>query len=194
MTDKPQDRARAEGADVREEAADEAARNAEDGAGEAGEHSARPRGVFGNLPRHRPGTRSPRRTGAERSRAGTRSASDAQAEPKRSDEPGPDHEPKPRAEPEPHAVRDAGGFTPPHDTWPEEDAWEDWGDPSGRRDAPQGFEPRPSETAPGSPERRGLSPEDLAWAAIVVAAQAATVGVRLVNRALDALLDRPEQR
>lgn len=55
--------------------------------------------------------------------------------------------------------------------------------------------PRPetsaeAETAPRAP--RGL--EDAAWAGIAVAAEAATIGVRLANRALEALRDAGERR
>ena len=102
------------------------------------------RGVFGNLPSARPGTRSPRRKSTK-----------AAAEPA---------EPKPRAKPPPP--------------------------------------PSPPPSPPEAPPPRGPSPEaqrseggveDLAWAGITVAAEAATLGVRLLTRAVEAVR-RPSDR
>jgi len=54
-------------------------------------------------------------------------------------------------------------------------------------------EPGAPDAAPGSAQgAKGV--EDLAWAGVAVAAQAATVGVRLANRAFEAArksIDRP---
>jgi hypothetical protein len=77
------------------------------------------------------------------------------------------------------------------------------GDPGRARSAP----PPPRRAPPGSPKpprasppeepepaREGHGVEDLAWAGITVAAEAATLGVRLLSRAVDAVrkpVDRP---
>jgi hypothetical protein len=82
-------------------------------------------GVFGNLPRERPGTRSPRRDARPGGHAETREA----------DTPGPS--------------------------------------PPGNEGATRGA------------EIRGV--EDLAWAGVAIAAEAATLGVRLANRAIGAV-------
>jgi hypothetical protein len=100
-----------------------------------------PQGVFGNLPRTRPGARSPRR--------------DAQAAGER-------------------AARHAAP-TPDDQAASER--------PSG--DATQ----RP---AAEEPQAGGL--EDVAWAGVAAAAEAATIGVRLANRALEAMRDAVERR
>jgi hypothetical protein len=58
---------------------------------------------------------------------------------------------------------------------------------------PPGAEREPATPAPGS-EPRITNVEDLAWAGIAVAAEAATVGVRLASRALEAArksIERP---
>ena len=90
--------------------------------------SEEPSGVFGNLPRSRPGARSPRRAGGPASAAATRAAA-----------PGP----------------------------------------------PPGAEREPAAAAPGAAPRI-TSAEDLAWAGVAVAAQAATLGVRFASRAYEA--------
>lgn len=65
---------------------------------------------------------------------------------------------------------------------------------------PRANPPRPPAPDPPTtpearePGQRIASPEDLAWAGIAVAAQAATVGVKVASRAMDAVrksLDRP---
>lgn len=53
--------------------------------------------------------------------------------------------------------------------------------------------PPPGAGPPATGGQRGGGIEDLAWAGVAVAAQAATVGVRLASRALDALR-RPNER
>jgi hypothetical protein len=54
--------------------------------------------------------------------------------------------------------------------------------------------PRASTAEEPEPGREGHGVEDLAWAGITVAAEAATLGVRLLSRAVDAVrkpVDRP---
>jgi hypothetical protein len=82
--------------------------------------------VFGNLPRERPGTRSPRREGSAGARA----------------------RPEPARAQEPTAEDAAGG-------------------------------------AGGASEIHGI--DDLAWAGVAIAAEAATLGVRLASRAIEAI-------
>jgi hypothetical protein len=103
-------------------------------------------GVFGNLPRSRPGTRSPLRDPGEATR---RSATP--------DEPETSEETR-RAEAE-------------------------------RQAPPTDWEQRPDEepTAQDRQDSGGL--EDLAWAGIAAAAEAATIGVRLASRAMEAVRD-----
>jgi hypothetical protein len=101
-------------------------------------------GVFGNLPRSRPGTRSPLRDPDE----ATRHSATAE-EPETSEE-------VPRAEAEPQAP-------PTEDQWAEEAGAQDHQDSGGL--------------------------EDLAWAGIAAAAEAATIGVRLASRAMEAVKD-----
>jgi hypothetical protein len=103
-------------------------------------------GVFGNLPRSRPGTRSPLREGehAARKRAAT-------------DE------------------RESAADTPSGS--------------AGRQDAPAEAA-QPADDEPSASDQRepgGL--EDLAWAGIAAAAEAATIGVRLASRAMEAVRD-----
>jgi hypothetical protein len=109
-------------------------------------------GLFGKLPRSRPGTRSPRR----------RAGGGAEAKPT------PTPDPKPAPAPAPQAGRAESG-------------------PRARPAAKERATPAPSEE-PGA----GL--EDLAWAGIAVTAEAATLGVRLVSRAIDAARKAAERR
>jgi hypothetical protein len=105
-------------------------------------------GVFGNLPRSRPGTRSPRR------------------------DPGPESSRRPATEEAP-AGSDLGEVA---DAEPQE--------------APAGPEPTADDAGPepAADEAHG-SLEDLAWAGIAAAAEAATIGVRLASRAMEAVRD-----
>jgi hypothetical protein len=103
-------------------------------------------GVFGNLPRSRPGTRSPLRDPGEAARRGAQSE-----EPEIGEE-------TPMAAAEPEA--------PPSD-------------------GEQTLDEEP--TAEDRDEGGGL--EDLAWAGIAAAAEAATIGVRLASRAMEAVRD-----
>jgi hypothetical protein len=111
------------------------------------------RGVFGNLPRTRPGTRSPLRDDGEATR---RAGSDSPERPART------------------AVRPPPPPPPPP--------------------------PRPEPSAAGAPEEQLLDDQDeyglddLAWAGIAVAAEAATLAVRFLNRAMEAARDASERR
>ena len=110
-----------------------------------------PEGVFGNLPRTRPGARSPRRDAQQAARAG----SGAQAGP------GPDP---------------AASKVP---------------DPTGARTVP---DPPAAGQAPGSTGEEGGGIEDVAWAGVAAAAEAATIGVRLATKALEAMRDAVDRR
>lgn len=112
-----------------------------------------PEGVFGNLPKARPGTRSPRRDGASEEPPAPKPApTDKAPASKRAPAP-------PPPEPEPPAATDSAPAKPV-----------------------------------GSPSAQIKSVEDLAWAGIAVAAEAATAGVRFAGKALEAArksIDRP---
>lgn len=100
-------------------------------------------GVFGNLPRSRPGTRSPRRDDQRRGSTGQSASRKAQATGR------------------PDEARSTA-------------------------QAPHG--PAASESSePESGHGGGL--EDLAWAGVAAAAEAATIGVRLASRAMEAVKD-----
>jgi hypothetical protein len=103
-------------------------------------------GVFGNLPRSRPGTRSPlrEREHAARKRAAT-------------DE------------------RESAAETPSAS--------------AGRQDAPLEAAQRADDEPSASDQREPGGLEDLAWAGIAAAAEAATIGVRLASRAMEAVRD-----
>ena len=100
-----------------------------------------PEGVFGNLPKARPGKRSPRRDGASG---------------------------------EPPAPRPAKAVKPLASARPAAPLPE-----------PPTRESAPAQTA-GPPSGQIKGVEDLAWAGIAVAAEAATAGVRFASRALAA--------
>src|SRR4051812_46437860 len=113
------------------------------------------RGVFGNLPDARPGTRSPRRDAARAGRkanaAKTSAAKASAAKPK-------------AAKPEPK--------------------------PPPKRPAPKpAREPAPQPEKP----QGGGGLEDIAWAGVAAAAEAATIGVRLASRAIEALRGNAEK-
>jgi hypothetical protein len=102
-------------------------------------------GVFGNLPRSRPGTRSPLREGEHVAQQ---------------------RETAPKAEPTDETLSATAG----------------------QQEAPS--EPdQPSEADPGSEQQETAGLEDLAWAGIAAAAEAATIGVRLASRAMEAVRD-----
>ncbi len=93
------------------------------------------------------------------SRPGTRSPRRDSTTAARATAPKPAAKPKPKAKPPP----DPGARAP-------------------RTSAPQPPPPRPA----GEPDRGG-GLEEIAWAGVAAAAEAATLGVRLANRALEAL-------
>jgi len=128
-------------------------------------------GVFGNLPSSRPGTRSPRRE---------RAASDP--------EPVEAVAPEPVA-PEPEPVEAAGPG--PVDAEPERAEAEP--EPARATGPPPHREPEPEPAEP-SGDQAGGGLEDLAWAGIAAAAEAATIGVRLASRAMEALRGSGERR
>jgi predicted flap endonuclease-1-like 5' DNA nuclease len=127
-----------------------------DPSGEAGEGS-----LFSQLPRTRPGVRSPRRASVQ---------TDAQL--------GSGAPPR-----KPAAVRAAKAAAAAADSaeYQSEDA---------RPAPPRPREPEPEpDPSPDQARATGVGPaglEDLAWAGIAVTAEAATLGVRLVGRAFDA--------
>jgi hypothetical protein len=104
-------------------------------------------GVFGNLPKTRPGARSPRRE------SGEARASAAAAKP-------------------PAPKRTSAPTPPPR--------------------APTASAEKPAE-AP-TPHQQSGGIEDVAWAGVAAAAEAATIGVRLANRALEAMRDAVDRR
>ena len=127
--------------------------------------------VFGNLPASRPGARSPRRESPGRGPSGGRrketpsepSAAAMQATPRpRTSAPGGDRPagPETRRRPEP-AGPEAERRAEPH-----------------ARDVP---------TSADADADRGVGLEDLAWAGVAAVAETATIGVRLVSRAMEAL-------
>lgn len=125
-----------------------------------------PDGVFGNLPAARPGSRSPRR----RSASGTSKGAE-----KRASTAG-------RMRPSKAAKRSAPAAS-------QAKARER------SRPAPVAEAREPTGAKTATREEAGLpGVEDLAWAGVTVAAQAATAGVRFASRALEAArksIDRP---
>jgi hypothetical protein len=124
------------------------------------------RGVFGNLPNARPGVRSPRRDSGKRG--------SAPAPPKRPQSKG--AKVKPPASP---GARSAGASAP-------RQVREASPSPPRRTSAEPPRAASPAQSA--APERGGV--EEVAWAGITVAAEAATLGVRLISRALEAVRER----
>jgi hypothetical protein len=117
-------------------------------------------GLFGKLPRSRPGARSPRRRGAtERPEASGRKAGDA-----------------PRAATAGSRSRTTGSEAP------------------GSAGAAEGAAPRPRQPPAAEADRAAGGIEELAWAGIAVTAEAATLGVRLLSRAIDAARRAAERR
>jgi hypothetical protein len=124
-------------------------------------------GLFGKLPSTRPGVRSPRRDSGKPAGA-----------PKRA-RPAPP--PKARAAPKATAPKRGGG--------------REGGSPApGTRPSTAAPRRQPPPATPEDGEGRGEAPgvEDLAWAGITVAAEAATLGVRLLSRAVDAVRKPPD--
>lgn len=125
-------------------------------------------GVFGNLPTSRPGTRSPRRK------------SSAAAKQPPTEEPTPE---PPPLDPIADAERVAAATAPR------------------RAKSPTGIQqPAKEDPArdPAAPESEadeaGSGLGDIAWAGVAVAADAATIGVRLASRALERLRDGVDPR
>ena len=115
------------------------------------------RGVFGNLPDTRPGTRSPRRETAPE---------DGGPRPQTASEDG-----------EGERLGEARQAPPPTDEQSLDERELDERDERGSEKREQD-EPTPE---------HGGGLEDLAWAGVAVAAEAATIGVRLASRAMEAL-------
>ncbi len=124
-----------------------------------------PQGVFGNLPHSRPGARSPRRD-ATRARAAERGGrSTARAAPEQKGPPGAAAQQTDPLSDAARALRDS--------------------------------EPQREGAGPDAPEpdmHGGGGLEDVAWAGVAAAAEAATIGVRLATRALEAMRDAVDRR
>jgi hypothetical protein len=120
------------------------------------------RGVFGNLPSARPGVRSPRRETEKQVTGKARQAKAAES-------------PARPGSARSSASRSGG---------PTRKASEPRREPAEAPEAPPSAAPPPDLTAP----RRSV--EDVAWAGVTVAAEAATLGVRLLSRALGAVRER----
>jgi hypothetical protein len=126
-------------------------------------------GLFSQLPHSRPGVRSPRRKGGDTGRQASSGKQPAGSQPAAI-----------RAAEAAARARIAVGEDP-------------LDPPSARRrkqPSPSPSEQRPHETqTPPSQEQQSLGPgslEDLAWAGVAVTAEAATLGIRLLGRAVDA--------
>jgi hypothetical protein len=136
-------------------------------------------GVFGKLPSARPGVRSPRRqTGSKKGRPG--------GPPKASESaPGQVGE-APRTAAGPRDPEAASSRVRPPDTTGHSSAAPPPTQPGPTAPAGSGGEPETPDEGPGV--------EDLAWAGITVAAEAATLGVRLLSRALEAVRGPADRR
>ncbi len=132
-------------------------------------------GVFGRLPGTRPGVRSPRRQ-----------ASGAETAAGRSERPG--AEVRPAEQPEPATDSSPRAAAPPA-----EDRSEPAGGPAAAERGPgAGAERSGDRESPGEGGEHG-GVEELAWGGIAVAAEAATLGVRLLSRAMDAVRRPPDR-
>lgn len=136
-------------------------------ADERDEQTNEPGSVFGNLPTSRPGTRSPRRDSATRRKAARGSSAAKPAPAKQAAQ----AKAKPQARPKPPPRR-APEVTP--DTAAK-------AEPSRRQASPEG----------GQGPIGGI--EDLAWAGVAAAAEAATLGVRLASKAIEAMRGTTER-
>jgi hypothetical protein len=126
-------------------------------------------GVFGNLPRSRPAHRSPRRQRPQSGRAPAAAATPEEATGRARIRP---RRSRPQAQARPDEPQAIGAHDQPAESpGPEGPAESD----------------RPEGEANG-----GL--EELAWAGIAVAAEAATLGVRLAGRAFERARDAVERR
>jgi hypothetical protein len=124
-------------------------------------------GVFGNLPGSRPAVRSPRRGDAGRVASSGGAGAKGAASAKAAG-----RQSRSAAQPRPSAPRSPRGPSP----------------------RPPGHGPAAEpETPPSAGAERGAV-EDLAWAGIAVAAEAATLGVRLLSRAVEAVRKPADRR
>jgi len=142
-------------------------------------------GVFGKLPSARPGVRSPRRG---KGSAKGRSAPSAKKSGRAPGQVG-ETTPPSTAEP-PDSATASSGVRPPDTTGHSSPSSPPTQPRPTPRPAPRAGGPRESETAHGD----GPGVEDLAWAGITVAAEAATLGVRLLSRALEAVRGPADRR
>jgi hypothetical protein len=120
--------------------------------------------LFSKLPRTRPGVRSPRRAGSKQAANSTRNATAAQ----------------------PAALRAAAAADEAREATAAFDPLEP---PAAAAEEAPETEPAAAEADAERDEHRSLSPaglEDLAWAGVAVTAEAATLGVRLLGRAVEA--------
>lgn len=122
-------------------------------------------GVFGNLPDSRPGPRSPRRDAKAKAVGGSKPKPKSKAKAV----PAAKAKPAPAASPQP--VRPAR--------------------PNVQREPASAAKPPPGPSERGQPAGGGLA--DVAWAGVAVAAEAATIGVRLASRAIEAVRGKPER-
>lgn len=128
--------------------------------------------VFGNLPDSRPGARSPRRDAAYK-----RAADGGQRAKAQSTRAAPKSKAKPKAAPGRRA--EPSGVDEP---------WR-------AREPSAGDAGEAANSAARRPEPdEGAGLEDLAWAGIAAAAEAATLGVRLASRAMEALRKPVDRR
>jgi hypothetical protein len=136
-------------------------------------------GVFGKLPSARPGVRSPRRqTGGKKGRPARAKKTSESATEQVGEESPPSASERLDSETASPRVR-------PSDTAGHSSA------------APPPTQPRATpetETEPGATPGEGPGVEDLAWAGITVAAEAATLGVRLLSRAVEAVRGPADRR
>jgi hypothetical protein len=154
---------------------------------ERGEAEHEESGVFGKLPSARPGVRSPRRKaeGQKGRPAQTAKASESA--------PGQVGEEAPRNAAGPGDPETASSRVRPPDTTGHSSPSPSPTQPETAR-GPKA--PRDGEQAGGqeAPHAEGPGVEDLAWAGITVAAEAATLGVRLLSRALEAVRGPADRR
>jgi hypothetical protein len=136
-------------------------------------------GVFGKLPSARPGVRSPRRqTGGKKGRPAREKKTSESATEQVGEE-------SPQSASERLDSETASPRVRPSDTAGHSSA------------APPPTQPRATpetETEPGATPGEGPGVEDLAWAGITVAAEAATLGVRLLSRAVEAVRGPADRR
>jgi hypothetical protein len=121
-------------------------------------------GIFGKLPDSRPGTRSPRRASAAKAEGKAKASSKTKVSPKAG------AKAKAKAAPKRQPAKTPKQAPP-------------------RAPAPA----RPSEPDRPLAEQTPGGLGEIAWAGIAVAAEAATIGVRLASRAIEAVRGNPEK-